>query len=177
MNINLIWAQTRNGVIGHHGAMPWHIPEDLAHFRAVTQDHPVIMGRKTWDSLPERFRPLPRRRNIVLTRQPNWGSELTNVLKANSIESAIKPQIVGSGVKEVWVIGGGQIYQQYLGRAARAEVTEIDADMNGDTLAPTLSPKEWLEIGREHHVSPSGLAFDFVSYRRISGVAGQHALF
>ena len=165
MQINLIWAQARNRVIGLHGEMPWNIPEDLAHFKTMTQGFPVIMGRKTWDSLPERFRPLPLRRNIVLTRQPNWGNQYNNnqVIKANSIEAAISPQIVGSNAKEVWVIGGGQIYAEYLPKASRLEITEIDADFDGDTQAPSLDAN-WKEIDRTKNISKNGLRFDFVTY-------------
>ena len=165
MQINLIWAQAKNRVIGFHGAMPWNIPADLAHFKSVTQGFPVIMGRKTWDSLPERFRPLPMRRNIVLTRQTNWGNQYDNnkVIKANSIETAITPQIVGANVSEVWVIGGGQIYVQYLPLASRLEITEIDADFDGDTQAPKLN-ENWEEINRIKNTSVDGIRFDFVSY-------------
>ena len=165
MQINLIWAQARNRVIGFHGEMPWNIPADLAHFKALTQGFPVIMGRKTWDSLPERFRPLPLRRNIVLTRQPNWGSQYksTQVIKTNSIEAAISPQIVGSNVGEVWVIGGGQIYAEYLPIASRLEITEIDADFDGDTQAPLLD-ENWKEINRTPNITKDGLRFDFVTY-------------
>jgi len=177
MNINLIWAQAKNRVIGNHGTMPWHIPEDLAHFREVTKNNPVIMGRKTWESLPPRFRPLPQRKNIVLTRQPNWGQEYTSseVIKANSIEAAVTPQIAGAGVKEVWVVGGGQIYAQYLPLASRIEITEIDASFDGDTQAPELG-QEWKEIRRIQKVSSSGIKLDFVSYQRVQGGVGQHSL-
>ncbi|OIQ74387.1 dihydrofolate reductase [mine drainage metagenome] len=177
MNINLIWAQAKNRVIGNHGTMPWHIPEDLAHFRHLTENNPVIMGRKTWESLPPRFRPLPNRKNIVLTRQPNWGTAYSNrdVIKANSIEAAVTPQIVGSGVKDVWVIGGGQIYQQYLPMASRVEITEIQAEFDGDTIAPVLD-SNWKEIGRIKNISSSGIEFDFVSYLRVKGEPGQYSL-
>ncbi len=177
MDINLIWAQAQNRVIGNHGAMPWHIPEDLAHFRQITKNSPVIMGRKTWESLPSRFRPLPHRRNIILTRQPHWGSQYTNkeVIKASSIEAAITPQITGSGVKEVWVVGGGQIYSQYLPLATRIEITEIHASFDGDTRAPELGP-EWKEIRRIPNSSPTGLKFDFVSYLKIQGEVRQYPL-
>ncbi len=177
MNINLIWAQAKNRVIGYHGSMPWHLPEDLAHFRKVTENNPVIMGRKTWESLPPRFRPLPNRRNIVLTRQPNWGEqyERTEVIKANSIESSITPQIVGPGVKDVWVIGGGQIYKQFMQRASRIEITEIHAEFQGDTQAPELG-NEWKEDLRVENTSTDGIRFDFVTYLRVEGKQGQYSL-
>lgn len=177
MNINLIWAQAKNRVIGYHGSMPWHLPEDLAHFRKTTENNPVIMGRKTWESLPPRFRPLPNRRNIVLTRQTNWGGEFDRnvVIKANSIESSITPQIVGPGVREVWVIGGGQIYEQFLPQASRIEVTEIQEEFEGDTLAPTIGP-DWTEVGRIKNTSSNGVNFDFVSYVRTTGSKQQYSL-
>lgn len=171
MNVNLIWAQSKNGVIGNHGSMPWHIPEDLAHFRQITQNKPVIMGRKTWDSLPERFRPLPYRRNIILTRSPKWGVELSNINSlvkiANSIETSMSPIIVGRQVPEVWVVGGGQIYPQFLKYASRIEVTEIQEDIDGDTKAPELS-SDWREERRVRNLSASGLRFDFVTYLKMN---------
>lgn len=180
MNVNLIWAQAKNGVIGNHGAMPWHIPEDLAHFRQITQNKPVIMGRKTWDSLPEKFRPLPYRRNIILTRSPKWGVELSNsnslVKIANSIETSMSPIIVGREVAEVWVVGGGQIYSQFLRYASRIEITEIQEDIDGDTKAPELS-SAWKEERRVHNLSSSGIRFDFVTYLKIQAGEEQHSLF
>ena len=152
--------------------MPWHLSEDLAHFKAVTLGCPVIMGRKTWESLPARARPLPFRRNIILTRQPKWGQDYANdqVVKANTIEAAISPQIVGANVDQVWVIGGGQIYSAYLPLASRLEVTEINAEFEGDTRAPTVND-DWEEVNRIHNMSKEGLGFDFVTYRRKASVA------
>lgn len=167
MNIHLIWAQSTNGVIGLDGAMPWHLPEDLAHFRALTLSHPVIMGRKTWDSLPPRFRPLPKRTNIVVTRQAHWQVDHPDVRRADSVTAALSADVLGPGVNEVWVMGGGQIYEQCLPLATRAEVTEIHREVAGDTHAPRLDPSEWQEVRREPHTSADGLRFDFVSFRRI----------
>ena len=104
--IALIYARAANGVIGRDGTMPWHLPEDLAHFRALTQGHPVVMGRKTWDSLPERFRPLPGRRNIVLTRQTQW--QALGAERADSLRQALT---LCEQAPEVWVIGGAQAPQ------------------------------------------------------------------
>ena len=105
--INLIFARASNGVIGKDNSMPWHLPEDLAHFKRLTQGCPVIMGRKTWDSLPPRFRPLPGRSNIVITRQPIWQAE--GALHASSLPEALQ---LSGDVPEVWVIGGAEIYRQ-----------------------------------------------------------------
>jgi dihydrofolate reductase len=158
--IALIYARAANGVIGQDGTMPWHLPEDLAHFRVLTQGHPVIMGRKTWDSLPERFRPLPGRRNIVLTRQTQW--QAPGAERADGLSQAIA--LCGQ-VPEVWVIGGAQIYAQAEPLAERIEVTEIEQSFDGDAYAPTLGA-QWVEAGRSRGVSKTGLGYSFVSFTR-----------
>ena len=162
MKLNLIFARAANGVIGLNNAMPWHLPEDLAHFKRHTLGCPVIMGRKTWDSLPPRFRPLPGRLNIVLTRQPDWQAE--GALRASTLQEAraLCP-LEGS----VWVIGGAEVYALALPQASTVVVTEIDAHFEGDAFAPKLGA-EWLETSREHHVSTTGLGFSFVAYTRQS---------
>lgn len=160
MEIALIFARAANGTIGLDGAMPWHLPEDLAHFKQLTHGCPVIMGRKTWDSLPERFRPLPGRRNIVITRQADW--QASGVEAASSLQQALQQC---EHEATVWVIGGGQIYAQALPLADRVEVTDIAQDFAGDTFAPVLGP-EWREAAREAHVGKGGLPFSFVRYQR-----------
>jgi len=160
MRLNLIYARARNGVIGRDNAMPWHLPEDLAHFKRTTLGCPVLMGRKTWDSLPARFRPLPGRVNAVLTRDENFNEMGTQ--RFSSMESALS---VLQYNPEVWVMGGAQVYAQALPLAQRVVATEIDADFEGDAFAPTLGP-EWQETQREHQVAASGLAFSFVTYTR-----------
>jgi dihydrofolate reductase len=161
MEIALIYARAANGVIGHNGTMPWHLPEDLAHFKQLTQGHPVIMGRKTWDSLPARFRPLPGRTNIVVTRQADWHE--TGAQRAFSLRDALSFAEQKSPV--VWVIGGAQIYAQALPLATRVEVTEIARDYEGDAHAPQLGP-EWVETARHHHVSAGGLPYSFATFER-----------
>jgi dihydrofolate reductase len=158
MKLHLIYARARNGTIGQNNQMPWHLPEDLAHFKRVTLGQPVIMGRKTWDSLPARFRPLPGRVNIVITRQTDWQAE--GALRAASIEDAMR---LCGDVPDAWIMGGAEIYRQAEPLASTAVVTEIDADFEGDAFAPTLSPA-WQETARETHVAASGLAFSFVTY-------------
>ena len=143
--------------------MPWHLPEDMAHFKRLTQGWPVIMGRKTWDSLPTKFRPLPGRTNIVITRQAGWAAAGAKV--AASIEDAIS--LSGSS-EQVWVIGGAQIYAQAEPLAQRIEVTEIAEDFQGDAFAPVLGA-QWIEVSRENHVSSNGLKFSFISYRKHKG--------
>ena len=160
MKLHLIYARARNGVIGKDNQMPWHLPEDLAHFKRVTLGQPVIMGRKTWDSLPPRFRPLPGRQNIVVTRQADWQAE--GAQRAGSLTEAMA---LCAGAPDVWVIGGAQIYQQAEPLASSAVVTEIDADFEGDAHAPTLSPR-WREVARQSHVAASGLPFSFVTYQQ-----------
>ena len=162
MEVALIYARAANGVIGREGTMPWHLPEDLAHFKALTLGQPVVMGRKTWDSLPARFRPLPGRANIVVTRQPDWQAE--GAQRAASLDEAFE-LAARTGAATVWVMGGAQIYAQALGRATRVEVTEIARDYDGDAHAPVLGP-EWHEVARSAQVGAQGLAFDFVRYAR-----------
>jgi dihydrofolate reductase len=158
--IALIYARAANGVIGRDGSMPWHLPEDLAHFRQLTEGHPVIMGRKTWDSLPPRFRPLPGRRNIVLTRQARWQAE--GAERADGLPQALA---LCEGAGQVWVIGGAQIYAQAQALAHRVEVTEIHQAFEGDAHAPALGP-QWHEVKRSEGVSKTGLNYSFVSLER-----------
>jgi len=158
VKVGIIYARARNGVIGKDNRMPWHLPEDLAHFKATTLGCPVLMGRKTWDSLPPKFRPLPGRRNIVITRQADWAAE--GVQRAASLDEALA---LCAGEPRAWVIGGAQIYRQAVGLADRAEVTVIDADFEGDAFAPELDAR-WQEAARSSHVSSTGLAYSFVTY-------------
>ncbi|MBP1160386.1 dihydrofolate reductase [Rhodococcus sp. PvR044] len=159
--LGLIWAQNPAGVIGRDGAIPWRIPEDMAYFKDVTSGHPVVMGRKTWDSLPPRFRPLTDRRNIVVTRDPDWRAEGAEA--AHSVESAIA--LAGPG--ETWVMGGGEIYTAAMPFADRLFVTEVDLDTEGDAYAPRIGEEwtpattgDWLASERD------GLRFRFRTYIR-----------
>jgi dihydrofolate reductase len=160
MQLGLIYARARNGVIGAGGTLPWHLPADLAHFKAKTQGCPVIMGRKTWDSLPPRFRPLPGRTNIVVTRQADW--QAPGAARAGSLQDAIA---LCANTAKAWVIGGAEIYAQALPLAQVVEVTEIERDYPGDAYAPALDP-QWTETQRDEHVDDSGLRYAFVTYRR-----------
>ncbi|MBQ0132115.1 MAG: dihydrofolate reductase [Comamonas sp.] len=161
MAIHLIYARAANGVIGLNNTMPWHLPEDLAHFKQLTSGHPVVMGRKTWDSLPERFRPLPGRTNIVVTRNTDWSAP--GVVRASSLEQAL--QLGAQHGETVWVMGGAQIYAQALPLADVVEVTIIDQDFEGDAFAPVLG-SEWEESARQDLVSTQGMPFSFVRYTR-----------
>ena len=159
MKLGLIYARARNGVIGKDGALPWHLPEDLAHFKRLTMGCPVIMGRKTWDSLPPKFRPLPGRANIVVTRDAGWKS--AGAERAASLTQALA---LCADHPRAWVIGGAQVYAQALSLADTVEITEIDADFEGDAYAPELGAP-WRQIAREPHVSAGGLHYSFVTYQ------------
>lgn len=159
-SLHLIYARAANGVIGKDNQLPWHLPEDLAHFKQTTLGCPVIMGRKTWDSLPPRFRPLPGRLNIVVTRDAAWQAE--GAVVAHSIEAA---RAACAGRPVAWVIGGAEVYAQALPLAQEVVVTEIARDYEGDAFAPTLGP-DWQVTSRDCHTNASGLSFCFVRYRR-----------
>jgi dihydrofolate reductase len=162
VTVTLIWAQAANGVIGSFGELPWHLPEDLAHFRERTQGSTVVMGRRTWDSLPERFRPLPGRRNVVLTRRPGWTAH--GAVAAASVEEALA-QAPG----DVWVIGGAEVYRSALPFADAVVRTELERDFAGDVTAPALDGG-WqvteVDPPRGWHTSRTGLRFRIVTLAR-----------
>lgn len=163
MSIGLIWAQASNGIIGADGTMPWHVPEDLAHFKELTMGSAVVMGRRTWESFPPRFRPLPGRRNIVLTRDLSWTAEGAEAV--HSLDEALA--LDASPI----VIGGAQLFAATLDRAARLEVTEIDAPFDGDTHAPAIDPSVWmltpLTANAPWQTSRTGPRYRFLTYTRI----------
>jgi len=163
MNINMIFAQSASGVIGNNNALPWHLPEDLAHFKKLTLGCPVIMGRKTWDSLPPKFRPLPGRTNVVITRQADW--QAAGAQNAGSLTDAIA---ICQAASDVWIIGGAQIYAQAEPFASRIEVTQIDKDFEGDAFAPTLG-SQWQQSLKKDHVSSTGLKFSFITFTKNTG--------
>jgi dihydrofolate reductase len=157
--VGLIWAQSTSGVIGRGGDIPWRVPEDLARFKKVTMGHTVVMGRLTWDSLPARVRPLPGRRNVVLSRQTDFMADGADVV--GSLDEALTDA-------QAWVIGGGQIYALGLTRASRCEVTEVDIDLprdDDDALAPVLD-ESWLAETGEWLVSRAGLRYRLHTYLR-----------
>jgi dihydrofolate reductase len=173
--LHLILARARNGVIGNRGALPWHLPEDLAHFKRTTMGHAVVMGRKTWDSIG---RPLPGRLNLVVTRDPQWkapGAQAATSLAAavEMAEAHLRRQAPNSNGPQpkVFVIGGAQLYAlALLGEVAAIYLTQLDADFPGDTYFPDLDPTRWREGSREHF-EPSGerrFGFDFVRYDAIA---------
>ena len=160
MKLTIIVARARNGVIGRDNALPWRLPEDLAHFKRTTLGQSVIMGRKTWDSIGK---PLRDRRNIVVTRNASWhacGAE-----HASSFDQALA--LCAEDV-EAFVIGGAELFSVALSRADRAIITQIDRDIDGDIFFPALDASQWIETSREEHVAsgPDALPFAFVHYAR-----------
>ncbi|MBX7453269.1 dihydrofolate reductase [Mycolicibacterium sp. 3033] len=158
MGLNLIWAQSSSGVIGRGNGIPWQVPEDMARFKELTMGHTVIMGRRTWESLPSRFRPLPGRRNVVLTRHADY--------VADGAETVT--ELEGIPFDDAWVIGGSEVYGLTLPLAARCEVTEIDIDLrreDDDALAPVLDER-WVGTVDSWQDSSSGLRYRFATYRR-----------
>jgi dihydrofolate reductase len=159
MGLGLIWAQSTSGVIGRGGGIPWHLPEDLARFKDVTMGHTVVMGRRTWESLPARVRPLPGRRNVVLTRQADYMAPGATVV--GDLEAALADE-------DNWVIGGSEIYHLALPAATRCEVTEVDIDLrleDDDALAPMLD-QSWVGTAGDWRDSSSGLRYRFHSFVR-----------
>ncbi len=140
--ISLIYAQSRNGIIGRDGGLPWHVSSDLKRFKAITMGKPVIMGRRTWDSLPRK--PLPGRHNIIITRQKGFAVEGASV-----VDSAHAALAAAGEVPEICVIGGGEIFDLFAGHASRIYLTEIDIAVDGDTVAPVLDEREWHLVSTE----------------------------
>lgn len=159
--IVIIAAVATNRVIGRDNQLIWNIPADMAHFKTLTQGHTVLMGRKTWESLPPRFRPLPGRRNIVISRQPDYaaaGAELANSLAAGLALAA--------NDERVFVIGGAEIYQQAMTVADRLEITEVALNPEGDSWFPEIAAVNWEKTAKITPPEPTGTGFSFVSYRR-----------
>jgi dihydrofolate reductase len=165
MQLALIAAVARNGVIGHDNRLLWSLPEDMKHFRAVTMGAPVIMGRKTWESLPARFRPLPGRHNIVLTRQA--ASVFEGACAAATLDEALA-LAARDGAARAFVIGGEQVYREALPRADELVLTEIERDYTGDAHFPAFARDAFAETARERHqaAAPNDFTFSFVTYRR-----------
>ena len=153
MSVTLILAAADNGVIGRNGAIPWHVSDDLKRFKALTMGNTIVMGRKTWDSLPKK--PLPGRRNIVVSWQKKWQAEGAEIMP---LEKALEQP-------DVMVIGGAEIYRAALPRASRIELTEIHRAFDGDA-AFVFDRKDWTEVAREDHATPEGLRYSFVTLTR-----------
>jgi dihydrofolate reductase len=159
MSVGLIWAQSPSGVIGRAGGIPWQLPEDQARFKELTLGHTVVMGRLTWESLPAKVRPLPGRRNVVVTRQADYMAGGATVV--GGLAAALTAD-------ETWVIGGAEIYALALPAATRCEVTEVDIDLrreDGDAVAPVLD-ESWVGTAGVWLSSSSGLRYRFHTYVR-----------
>ena len=159
MGLGLIWAQSTSGVIGRDGGIPWHLPEDLVRFKDVTMGHTVVMGRRTWESLPAKVRPLPGRRNVVLTRQADYLADGATVV--GDLDAALTTE-------DTWVIGGSEIYHLALPAATRCEVTEVEVDLrleDDDALAPMLD-ESWVGRSGDWQDSSSGLRYRFHTFVR-----------
>jgi dihydrofolate reductase len=158
-HLTLVVAMDAERGIGVDNKLPWHLPEDLAHFKRVTLGHPIIMGRKTFDSIG---RPLPKRRNIVVTRNAGWSHEGVEV--AESLQAAV---LLASG-DTASIIGGAQIFTESMALADRMIVTHIDAVYHCDTYFPAIDPARWRETAREtHRAAQDGVGFSFVTYERV----------
>ena len=165
----LIASVARNGVIGSDNALVWHEPEDQRWFRRQTMGCPVVMGRKTWDSLPARFRPLPGRDNIVVTRQLDWAATGAQVAHGLADALALGWQAAArTQARRVFVIGGGHLFAEALPLADELLLTEIDADLPGDIRFPAWDPADFHEVQREPHhtVGPPACGYAFSTYQR-----------
>jgi dihydrofolate reductase len=158
MKISIIAAIGKNRELGKDNKLLWHIKEDLQRFRELTKGHPIIMGRKTWESIPEKFRPLPNRTNIVVTRDQQY-SVPAGVEKYSSVESAL----ASHPNEEMMVIGGAELYRQTIDRANRLFITHVNQTVDGDAFFPKIDPKVWREMERDGHEG-----FSFVTYRKIN---------
>lgn len=165
MKISMIAAMGQNRVIGKDNDIPWHLPDDFQYFKKMTEEHYVLMGRKNYESLPPKFKPLPNRPNVVITRNKNYDAPGTTVV--NSLEAALEVA-KSNNEPEVFIIGGGEIYKLGLEYADTIYLTEINGEFEGDTIFPHFDQKEWAEVSREHHGTDERhlFSFDFVIYEK-----------
>ncbi len=159
--ISLVLARADNGVIGNKGGIPWRIPDDMKRFKALTMGHPIIMGRKTWDSFPKK--PLPGRTNIVITRDRNWRAD--GAVVVHSFEDALA-QARAENPTEISVVGGRDIYLASLADATRIHLTEVHVHPEGDVTIPAFDRTVWKEIAREGHTAPDGLSYSYVTLEK-----------
>jgi dihydrofolate reductase len=157
--VSLVVAMADNGVIGKEGALPWRIPEDMRHFKALTIGKPCIMGRKTWDSLPKK--PLPGRENIVVTRDRMFCAE--GAMVTHSLDDAFAR---AANAAEICVIGGVEIYKTAFPRATRIHLTEVHGTFEGDAALPPFGKAAWHEVSREDHATADGLRYSYVTLER-----------
>ncbi|PKO53762.1 MAG: diacylglycerol kinase [Betaproteobacteria bacterium HGW-Betaproteobacteria-20] len=160
--LSIIVASSKNGVIGVNNSLPWHLPEDLKRFRALTTGHHIIMGRKTYESLG---RLLPNRTTVIVTRNPDY--QVAGALVTNSLEAAIA---LCRDDAEPFLIGGAELYQHGLKLATKLYMTEVHAAFDGDAFLPAIDLTHWQETARETHTTAEGLAFSYVNYVRVMPV-------
>tara|TARA_Y100000385_G_scaffold154442_1_gene160192 strand:- start:3089 stop:3928 length:840 start_codon:yes stop_codon:yes gene_type:complete len=159
--INIIVATTENGVIGNNNDLPWYLPTDLKSFKSITENHIVVMGRKCWESIPDKFRPLTNRLNIVLSREVGYKAK--GALVYNNINSVINDYRLND--KDIFIIGGGQIYKESFGLADTLYLTEIKGDVKGDTFLKGYNKDDWKLIDKSNIVSENGFEFTFNKYK------------
>jgi dihydrofolate reductase len=160
--VSLVLARADNGVIGDKGTIPWRISDDMRHFKALTMGHPIVMGRKTWDSFPKK--PLPGRTNIVITRDGTWKAE--GAVVVHSLDEALANARAGNPT-EIAIVGGADIYLAALPCASRIHLTEIHAAPGGDVTMPAFDRAIWHETSREDRQAPDGLRYSYVTLERI----------
>jgi dihydrofolate reductase len=160
MTVKMIWAEAKDRVIGAQGGIPWRIPGEQALFKQRTMGSTVVMGRATWDSLPARWRPLPGRRNVVLTRDPAWRAEGAET--AHSVAEVLERH------PEAWVMGGADVYAAFLPYASLVVRTEVDLDVAGDAHAPALGD-DWIAVPGEWRTAESGPRYRVVEHTREHG--------
>jgi dihydrofolate reductase len=165
--ISLVVARAANGTIGRQGGLPWHLPSDMRHFRELTSGHTVLMGRKTFESLPAKYRPLPERRNLVLSSSAQLESRGAEVF--HDLPSALE-----ACEQECFVIGGGAVYDETLALAHRVYATEIEQQVEGDALFPEMPPADWRCARRSERIVENELAFTFAEYERIIRATHEH---
>ena len=167
MRVTIVVARARNGVIGRGNALPWHLPEDLKHFKATTTGHAIIMGRRTFESIG---RPLPKRRTIVVTRQPDWahpGCERAGSLAEALTLAATPTDDASIATDEAFIVGGGELYREALARADGAIITEIDLAPEGDAHFQSLGPPDWTLVSAEPRRSQSGIDYRIERWARV----------
>ncbi len=165
--ISLLVAHSSNRTIGRDGGLPWHLPADMKRFRELTTGHTVVMGRKTFESLPDAYRPLPDRRNLVLSRNPRYGVPGAEVFPdLQSTLDAWRESAPDDRGGECFVIGGGDTYREALALAGRVYATEIEEEVEGDTFFPALAEDEWSCVEQSERMLENGHAFTFRTYER-----------
>ncbi len=162
MRVSLIVAMAENGVIGRDNQLPWHLPGDLKYFKAVTLEHPIIMGRKTWESLPKK--PLPQRLNIVVSHNPDYQAE--GAIVVPGIKEALHTAM-RSGIKEAFIIGGAQLYEAALPVAKRIYMTAVHAKVDGDAHFAGINHSEWREVSRDRVANPDGPEYSFLIFDKL----------